>query len=194
MLDGVRRAIGADTLGYISQQGMIAATEQPASRLCSACFDGNYPIELPGRDRAGQERHRAHAGHRRPHWHPASGRQRQRLGAAQALSLPGSPGPNYCAAVGLSASDAVGRLRRCRPASAMHALRRGSRSGHRPEAGMTASMSCSCHHRVALQRFDQRPGKPDGIGVTSPTHQLAIVGVRNGMAMMSRRRSPATSA
>jgi amidophosphoribosyltransferase len=47
MIEGVRRAIGADTLGYISRQGMIAATEQPASRLCSACFDGNYPIELP---------------------------------------------------------------------------------------------------------------------------------------------------
>ena len=43
----MRRAIGADTLGYISTHGMIAATEQPASRLCSACFDGNYPIELP---------------------------------------------------------------------------------------------------------------------------------------------------
>lgn len=47
MLDAVRSAIGADTLGYISQQGMIAATEQPVSRLCCACFDGNYPIELP---------------------------------------------------------------------------------------------------------------------------------------------------
>jgi amidophosphoribosyltransferase len=47
MLEAVRQAIGADTLGYISQQGMIAATEQPASRLCCACFDGNYPIELP---------------------------------------------------------------------------------------------------------------------------------------------------
>jgi amidophosphoribosyltransferase len=47
MLESVRQAIGADTLGYISQQGMIAATEQPASRLCCACFDGQYPIELP---------------------------------------------------------------------------------------------------------------------------------------------------
>ncbi|MGH3560495.1 MAG: amidophosphoribosyltransferase, partial [Mycobacterium sp.] len=47
MLEAVRHAIGADTLGYISLQGMIAATEQPASRLCTACFDGNYPIELP---------------------------------------------------------------------------------------------------------------------------------------------------
>ena len=54
MLEGVRRAIGADTLGYISQQGMIAATEQPASRLCSACFDGNYPIELPGETALGK--------------------------------------------------------------------------------------------------------------------------------------------
>ena len=47
MLESVRQAIGADTLCYISQQGMIAATEQPASRLCCACFDGKYPIELP---------------------------------------------------------------------------------------------------------------------------------------------------
>ena len=48
MLEAVRHAINADTLAYISHQGMIAATEQPASRLCSACFDGEYPIELPG--------------------------------------------------------------------------------------------------------------------------------------------------
>jgi amidophosphoribosyltransferase len=46
-LDGVRRSIGADSLGYVSTEGMIKATEQPASRLCCACFDGNYPIPLP---------------------------------------------------------------------------------------------------------------------------------------------------
>jgi amidophosphoribosyltransferase len=33
---------------------MIASTEQPASRLCSACFDGNYPIELPGESALGK--------------------------------------------------------------------------------------------------------------------------------------------
>ena len=43
----VGRSIGADTLGYLSLEGMIAATEQPASRLCTACFTGKYPIELP---------------------------------------------------------------------------------------------------------------------------------------------------
>lgn len=47
MVEGVRRSIGADTLGYISIDGMVAATEQPRSRLCCACFDGNYPIPLP---------------------------------------------------------------------------------------------------------------------------------------------------
>ncbi|HEU5474100.1 MAG TPA: amidophosphoribosyltransferase [Actinophytocola sp.] len=45
--DGVRRSIGADTLGYVSLEGLISASEQPRSRLCSACFDGDYPIPLP---------------------------------------------------------------------------------------------------------------------------------------------------
>ena len=26
---------------------MVAATEQPVDRLCTACFTGRYPIELP---------------------------------------------------------------------------------------------------------------------------------------------------
>jgi amidophosphoribosyltransferase len=46
-VDGVRRSIGADTLGYITLEGLVAATEQPKSRLCMACFDGTYPIPLP---------------------------------------------------------------------------------------------------------------------------------------------------
>ncbi|MEU4565935.1 amidophosphoribosyltransferase [Micromonospora sp. NPDC023956] len=45
--EGIRRSIGADTLGYVSLSGLIAATEQPKTRLCRACFDGEYPIELP---------------------------------------------------------------------------------------------------------------------------------------------------
>ena len=45
--DGIRASIGADSLGYISLDGLVAATEQPKTRLCRACFDGNYPIPLP---------------------------------------------------------------------------------------------------------------------------------------------------
>jgi amidophosphoribosyltransferase len=45
--DGVRRSVGADTLGYVSMESLVAATEQPRTRLCSACFTGDYPIPLP---------------------------------------------------------------------------------------------------------------------------------------------------
>ncbi|NII86377.1 amidophosphoribosyltransferase [Corynebacterium glutamicum] len=47
MVEAVRSAIGADTLGYVSIDSMIAATEQPANELCIACFDGKYPMGLP---------------------------------------------------------------------------------------------------------------------------------------------------
>jgi len=47
MVEAVRRVIGADSLGYVSKEGMIAAIEHPAAQLCTACFDGNYPIALP---------------------------------------------------------------------------------------------------------------------------------------------------
>ncbi|EMD28855.1 amidophosphoribosyltransferase [Amycolatopsis azurea] len=46
-LDGIRRSIGADSLGYVSLDGLVAASEQPKSRLCTACFSGEYPIALP---------------------------------------------------------------------------------------------------------------------------------------------------
>jgi amidophosphoribosyltransferase len=45
--DGIRASIGADSLGYVSLESLIAATEQPKNRLCRACFDGHYPIPLP---------------------------------------------------------------------------------------------------------------------------------------------------
>ncbi|WP_051111807.1 amidophosphoribosyltransferase [Sciscionella marina] len=45
--DGVRRSIGADSLAYVSIDGMTAASDQPRNRLCAACFDGEYPIALP---------------------------------------------------------------------------------------------------------------------------------------------------
>jgi len=53
-VEGVRRSIGADTLGYISLDGLIAASEQPRSRLCTACFSGDYPIPLPEEARLGK--------------------------------------------------------------------------------------------------------------------------------------------
>jgi amidophosphoribosyltransferase len=53
-VDGVRRSIGADSLGYVSLDGLIAASDQPRSRLCRACFDGEYPIPLPAPELIGK--------------------------------------------------------------------------------------------------------------------------------------------
>ena len=53
-IDDIRASIGADSLGYISEEGMIEATNQAPGELCSACFTGNYPIELPEDGRIGK--------------------------------------------------------------------------------------------------------------------------------------------
>jgi amidophosphoribosyltransferase len=39
-------SIGADSLGYVSLDGLITATTLPAGRLCRACFDGDYPLRV----------------------------------------------------------------------------------------------------------------------------------------------------
>ncbi len=46
-VEEVRASIEADSLAYVSLEGLVAATEQPAESLCRACFDGVYPVELP---------------------------------------------------------------------------------------------------------------------------------------------------
>jgi amidophosphoribosyltransferase len=53
-VEEVRQSIGADSLGYLSREGMIAATIQDEDSLCTACFTGKYPIELPTADRLGK--------------------------------------------------------------------------------------------------------------------------------------------
>ena len=53
-VEEVRQSIGADSLGYLSREGMIAATKQSEETLCTACFSGQYPIELPAADRLGK--------------------------------------------------------------------------------------------------------------------------------------------
>ena len=39
--------IGADSLSYIDLDELVSATTITADRLCMACFDGVYPVELP---------------------------------------------------------------------------------------------------------------------------------------------------
>ena len=53
-IEEIRRSIGADSLGYLSMEGMVAATTISADRLCTACFTGEYPIEIPNDLSAGK--------------------------------------------------------------------------------------------------------------------------------------------
>jgi amidophosphoribosyltransferase len=53
-VEEVRASIGADSLGYLSETGMVAATERPADKLCTACFTGIYPVPLGDVDRLGK--------------------------------------------------------------------------------------------------------------------------------------------
>ncbi|GAA3225745.1 amidophosphoribosyltransferase [Actinocorallia longicatena] len=45
-VEEVRQSLGADSLGYVSLDGLVQATEQQKDRLCRACFDGVYPIPV----------------------------------------------------------------------------------------------------------------------------------------------------
>ena len=43
-VDEIRKYLNADSLHYLSQAGMVAATGQPKENFCMACYDGNYPV------------------------------------------------------------------------------------------------------------------------------------------------------
>ena len=46
-VEEIRRSIGADSLGYVSMEGLVAATTIAEENLCNACFTGKYPIQIP---------------------------------------------------------------------------------------------------------------------------------------------------
>lgn len=43
----IKRTIGADSLGYISPAGLVASTGLPKEHFCLACFNGDYPMDVP---------------------------------------------------------------------------------------------------------------------------------------------------
>ena len=53
-VEEIRRSIGADSLGYVSMDGLVEATTIAESNLCTACFSGQYPIEIPADLSAGK--------------------------------------------------------------------------------------------------------------------------------------------
>ncbi|MEN9922939.1 MAG: hypothetical protein RIS09_453 [Actinomycetota bacterium] len=53
-VEEICNSIGADSLGYVSLEGLVGATTVASERLCKACFDGKYPIDLPPEDQMGK--------------------------------------------------------------------------------------------------------------------------------------------
>ncbi len=45
--DQVREFVGADSLAYLSIDGVLEAIGLPRERFCFACFDGRYPVPVP---------------------------------------------------------------------------------------------------------------------------------------------------
>jgi amidophosphoribosyltransferase len=46
----IRRYLGADTLGYLSLEGMLKAVGGDGDRFCHACFSGGYGVKFPRED------------------------------------------------------------------------------------------------------------------------------------------------
>jgi amidophosphoribosyltransferase len=56
-VEEIRQHIGADSLGYLSLEGMVRATGMPRDSFCHACFSGQYPIPVQlSLDKYGLER------------------------------------------------------------------------------------------------------------------------------------------
>ena len=46
-IEGIREHVAADSLAYLSLDGMLVATQVPADGFCTACFSSNYPVPIP---------------------------------------------------------------------------------------------------------------------------------------------------
>ena len=53
-VDEIERHVGADSLGYLSVDGMLAATGVPADAFCTACFTARYPVPIPREELRGK--------------------------------------------------------------------------------------------------------------------------------------------
>ncbi|WP_245156614.1 amidophosphoribosyltransferase [Clostridium aminobutyricum] len=46
-IEEICEGMGADSLGYVSVEGMLEAIALGSDKICKACFTGDYPMELP---------------------------------------------------------------------------------------------------------------------------------------------------
>jgi len=46
-IEGIRKYIEADSLGYLSLRSLAKAVNMPKDKLCLACLNGDYPVKVP---------------------------------------------------------------------------------------------------------------------------------------------------
>lgn len=44
----IKKYLGVDSLYYLSLEGLLTAFKDPAQEFCTACFDGQYPVQVKG--------------------------------------------------------------------------------------------------------------------------------------------------
>ncbi len=49
-VEEIQAHIGADSLAYLSLDGMLTSTQVPTEDFCTACFSSRYPIPIPEQD------------------------------------------------------------------------------------------------------------------------------------------------
>ena len=93
-VEEIRASIGADSLAFVSLDGLTAASAQPADKLCRACFTGEYPIALPEQDLIGK--------------HVLEGLSRSASAVEPVVQGSAAPSPDALTA-GAGAADALSR-------------------------------------------------------------------------------------
>ncbi len=59
-LEEIRNYLSADSLHYLSEEGLVRSTGLPKDRFCMACYDGNYPVSFdPNADKLIMERRKS---------------------------------------------------------------------------------------------------------------------------------------
>jgi len=46
LIESIREKIGADSLGYLSHEGLLESVGSKGEGFCTACFSGKYPMEI----------------------------------------------------------------------------------------------------------------------------------------------------
>ena len=151
--DEIREFIGADSLGYLSIRGVLAALDLPYERFCFACFDGHYPEPVP---------------------YDAASRkfilEEPRRSAALSVTRPRAPPIAAPASTSTAGERAVELMRAARRVDAAAGGRRRARRLRRRgrDPGRAIASRCSSRRPTASARRPRSPrplGRYDTIGI-----------------------------